>query len=88
MTIVVMKFGGSCLKDSEAFDKVMKITNIYKDEKKVYVASAFNGITDLLLKVAHNLDNDKEVDKYLTLTYLPRSPRISRWSLINTRTTN
>ena len=67
MTIVVMKFGGSCLTDKDAFKKILKITDIYKNVKKVYVASAFKGITDLLLKTAQNLESDKDTDRYLAL---------------------
>ncbi|MFX0036298.1 MAG: aspartate kinase [Candidatus Hermodarchaeota archaeon] len=62
-----MKFGGSCLRDKEAFYKILKITSIYNNVKKVYVASAFNGITDLLLKTANTLEDDKETDKYMAL---------------------
>ena len=67
MPIVIMKFGGSCLKDQSAFNKILEITNLYQAEKKIYVASAFNGITDLLLKTAKNVENEKEVDKNLLL---------------------
>jgi aspartokinase len=54
MPIVVMKFGGSCLTGNSAFKKILRITNIYKDVKKVFIVSALNGITDLLLKTAQN----------------------------------
>lgn len=67
MPIVVMKFGGSCLLDKTAFDKILRITNIYKDVKKIFVASAFNGITDLLLKTALNLEDVKATDKNIAL---------------------
>ena len=50
-----MKYGGSCLRNAEAFDKILEITNLYKDKNNlVYVASALNGITDLLLKLAQH----------------------------------
>jgi len=62
-----MKFGGSCLIDKNAFKKILEITSIYKDIKKVYVVSALNGITDLLLKTANNLETDKEIDKNIAL---------------------
>ena len=62
-----MKFGGSCLIDKNAFKKILEITSIYKDIKKVYVVSAMNGITDLLLKTANNLETDKEIDKNIAL---------------------
>jgi aspartokinase/homoserine dehydrogenase 1 len=62
-----MKFGGSCLTDKNAFNKILDITNIYREEKKIYVASALNGITDLLLKTATLLEDDKVTDKYIAL---------------------
>ncbi|GAG95211.1 unnamed protein product, partial [marine sediment metagenome] len=65
MTIIVSKFGGSCLKDKQSFNKILAIINIFKDKKKVLIFSALNGITDLLLKTAQNLENSKEVDKII-----------------------
>ncbi|NHI94518.1 MAG: aspartate kinase [Candidatus Lokiarchaeota archaeon] len=60
MDLIVMKFGGSCLRNAEAFDKILEITNLYKKNNKlVFVASALNGITDLLLKLAQKA-NDHE----------------------------
>ena len=67
MTIVIMKFGGSCLVNKKAFNKILKITKIYENAKKVFVVSAFHGITDLLLKMAQNLEVSKEVDKNMAL---------------------
>ena len=67
MPIYVMKFGGSCLKDKSAFNKILNITNIYSDVKKVFIASALNGITDLLLKIANSLEDEGETDKYIAL---------------------
>ncbi|TFF96690.1 MAG: aspartate kinase [Promethearchaeota archaeon] len=67
MTIVIMKFGGSCLVDDKAFNKIHEITKIYEKEKKVYVASAFNGITDLLLNTARNVSDEALVDKNMAL---------------------
>lgn len=62
-----MKFGGSCLIDKNAFKKILNITNIYSDVKRVYVASALNGITDLLLKIANSLEDEEETDKNIAL---------------------
>ncbi len=62
-----MKFGGSCLVDSKAFGKILNITQIYKNEKKIYVASALNGITDLLLKTAQNVNNREIVDNNINV---------------------
>ncbi len=67
MTIVIMKFGGSCLIDRDAFKKILKITDIYNNSKKIFVVSAFSGITDLLQKTAQNLEDPIEVDKNVAL---------------------
>ncbi|MFX1569680.1 MAG: aspartate kinase [Promethearchaeota archaeon] len=67
MAIIVMKFGGSCLTDKDAFCKILDITKIYSTAKKVYVASALNGITDLLLKTAEMVQDDKDTDKNIAL---------------------
>ncbi|MHA1986197.1 MAG: aspartate kinase [Promethearchaeota archaeon] len=67
MPIIVMKFGGSCLTDKNAFKKILRITNIYKDVKKIYVVSALKGITDLLLKTAQSLEDIKVTDKNIAL---------------------
>lgn len=62
-----MKFGGSCLVDDKAFNKILEITNLYKNDKKIYVTSAFNGITDLLLNTARDLEDSKKIDNNLAL---------------------
>ncbi|MFX1314673.1 MAG: aspartate kinase [Promethearchaeota archaeon] len=67
MTIVIMKFGGSCLIDKHAFKKILQISKIYSNSRKIFVVSAISGITDLLLKTAHSLEDPKEMDKYMTL---------------------
>ena len=56
---VVMKFGGSCLVDRSAFKKILKILKIYKDKKKIVVASAFSGVTEILLSTAQNVNNSR-----------------------------
>ena len=67
MTIVIMKFGGSCLIDKNAFKKILEILEIYKDDKKIIVASALNGITDLLLNTAQNVNNSKILDDNIAI---------------------
>ena len=67
VTIVIMKFGGSCLVDNTAFKKILKITELYNKTKKVFIVSAFNGITDLLLKTAQNLHNQQEVNETIAV---------------------
>ena len=67
MTIVIMKFGGSCLIDKNAFTKILEILEIYKDDKKIIVASALNGITDILLNTALNVNNSKILDDSIAI---------------------
>jgi aspartate kinase len=62
-----MKFGGSCLIDKSAFSKIFEILNIYKDVKKIIVASAFNGITDLLLNTARNVNDTRVLDDNMAI---------------------
>jgi len=67
MTTVIMKFGGSCLTDKNAFKKILEILNIYRNDKKIIVASAFKGITDLLLNTALNVNNSKILDDNIAI---------------------
>ncbi len=67
MTIMVMKFGGSCLVDQDAFNRILEITELFSDVKKVYVISAFKGITDLLLATAQNVNDAKILDKNMAI---------------------
>lgn len=62
-----MKFGGSCLVNKNAFNKILEILNIYKNVKKIIVSSAFNGITDLLLNTAHNINDSKVLDNNMAI---------------------
>lgn len=62
-----MKFGGSCLVDENAFKRILKITRVYAHSKNIYVASALNGITDLLLGTAQNISNIKILDKNMAI---------------------
>lgn len=63
MAIIVMKFGGSCLKDAESFKNILNIIEIYKDHKRILVVSAFNGITDLLLDIGKKAEEGIDIDK-------------------------
>jgi len=65
--IIIMKFGGSCLVDRSAFKKIIKILKIYKDEKKIVVASAFSGITELLLNTAQNVNNSRIIEDNIAI---------------------
>lgn len=49
--LVVMKFGGSCLKNKDSFQQIAKIVKHYLAHSRVItVTSALNGITDKLLE--------------------------------------
>ena len=67
MTIIIMKFGGSCLIDTNAFKKILEVTKVYENVKKVYVVSALRGATDLLLNMTQVIDNEKELDKAMAI---------------------
>jgi len=67
MTIIIMKFGGSCLINKNAFKKISEVTKIYENVKKVYVVSALRGATDLLLKMIQDIDSEKELDKTMAI---------------------
>ena len=62
-----MKFGGSCLVDEKAFKKIILISEIYKNQKKIYVASALNKVTDILLATAQNVENSTLLDKNMAI---------------------
>ena len=48
--LIVLKFGGSCLKNKESFRQIAKIVKDYSNKSMVItVTSALNGITDQLL---------------------------------------
>ncbi|MFX0009523.1 MAG: aspartate kinase [Candidatus Hermodarchaeota archaeon] len=48
--LIVLKFGGSCLKNKESFRQIAKIIKDYSNKSRVItVTSALNGITDKLL---------------------------------------
>jgi aspartate kinase/aspartokinase/homoserine dehydrogenase 1 len=65
---IVVKFGGSNLKNPANIDKVLKTIKKY-DNPLVVVVSAFYGITDrlieILTKVKHNRDEIQELTKFL-----------------------
>ncbi|MFX0033637.1 MAG: aspartate kinase [Candidatus Hermodarchaeota archaeon] len=49
--LTVMKFGGSCIKNKESFNQIIKILNSYKNEDILIVtSSAINGITNKLIE--------------------------------------
>ncbi|MBD3352248.1 MAG: aspartate kinase [Candidatus Lokiarchaeota archaeon] len=61
MTIRIFKFGGSCLRNPEAFDKIGEIMQIYSHEKMLFVASALQGVTDKLISIAENAEDSQYI---------------------------
>ena len=45
----IMKFGGTCVEDAAAFERVANIVRSHKDSPCVVVVSAMSGVTDALL---------------------------------------
>lgn len=50
--MIVMKFGGTSVMDSEAVERLIRIVSSNKSQKRVVVVSALAGVTDTLIKVA------------------------------------
>ncbi|HME54964.1 MAG TPA: aspartate kinase [Candidatus Lokiarchaeia archaeon] len=50
--IVVHKVGGSCLQSAESLEQLMNILELYKENRNIFVASAFQGVTDKLIEIA------------------------------------
>ena len=66
-SLVVMKFGGSCLKDEESFKHTVSIIKKYlKKSKLIIVTSAINGITDQLMEF-YKKSNDLDINGDLIL---------------------
>jgi aspartate kinase len=58
---IVMKFGGSILKDKESILNVAKtILEYYKENELVIVVSALKGVTDYLIKISEEAINGNE----------------------------
>lgn len=68
MTILIMKFGGTCLRDERAFNRILEIITYYKDSKKIFILSAFYGIRDLLLELINSLNpvDHSKVEKFIS----------------------
>jgi aspartate kinase len=50
--MIVMKFGGTSVRDSEAVERLISIVNRSTPGKTVVVVSALSGVTDTLIKIA------------------------------------
>ncbi|NHI93338.1 MAG: aspartate kinase [Candidatus Lokiarchaeota archaeon] len=66
--IIIMKFGGSCLKSPESFNKITKIIRKYREKNKIIIVlSALNSITDLLIECANKANSHEKYDEPLNL---------------------
>jgi aspartate kinase len=66
--MIVMKFGGSSVKDAERMKNVAEIVKLNKDRKPIVVCSATSGTTDKLIEmadIAFNGDSTKDIQKEL-----------------------
>ncbi len=59
--ITVMKFGGSCLRDSASFAKTLNIINQFQkpDLNLAFICSAVSGVTNFLLESAEKSENPR-----------------------------
>lgn len=65
--MIVIKFGGTSVKDCEAVERLIKIVSRNSSRKTVVVVSALAGVTDALIKVARHAANG-HTDEAVNLT--------------------
>jgi aspartate kinase len=62
--LIVHKFGGSCLKDPQSFEKTLTIIDKFRDSQMIFVCSALSNMTDYLLETAEGVAvQDLNVDE-------------------------
>lgn len=61
---IVLKFGGTSVKDAEAMSRVVQITALESHFKKVVVTSACSGITDKLLAISNSCTAGNQEEAY------------------------
>ncbi|MCD6116022.1 lysine-sensitive aspartokinase 3 [bacterium] len=59
--MIVMKFGGTSLKDAEAVQRATNIIKSRKQENPIIVVSAMSGVTDNLLRLCKKNTNKNEI---------------------------
>ncbi|MFH0889421.1 MAG: aspartate kinase [Planctomycetota bacterium] len=52
--MIIMKFGGTSLRDAKRIKAVTKIIKIHLTKKPIVIVSAHNGITEKLISLSHN----------------------------------
>ncbi|MFN4189779.1 MAG: aspartate kinase [Pseudothermotoga sp.] len=65
--MVVLKFGGSNLRNKTDLEKILKVISMYR-EPFIVVVSAVNGVTNKLINALNNI-NDLDVDEFLEELY-------------------
>lgn len=65
-SLIIMKFGGSCLKSPKDFERVLLLLDQYTAFQPIIVVSALNSITDQLIKVTE-LASQKRVKEVYTI---------------------
>src|SRR4030043_93557 len=64
--VSIQKFGGSCLVNAASFQKIADILNMYREDHEIIaVASALNGVTDRLIKLAESAKKPNLCDQIL-----------------------
>ena len=62
--LIIHKFGGSCLKNPQSFEKTLKIIEKFREHKLIFVCSALSKMTDYLLETAEGVaDHHFEVNE-------------------------
>lgn len=67
MKVVVLKFGGSNLKNRSDLQKILKVVSMYR-EPFIVVVSAVNGVTNKLIDALNNIE-DLNVENFLEELY-------------------
>jgi aspartate kinase len=76
--MIVMKFGGTSVRDSEAVERLTRIVSRDSSQKRVVVVSALAGVTDTLIKIAdHSSKGQAEEASVLAAGMLERHLRMS-----------
>ncbi|MGH8524304.1 MAG: aspartate kinase, partial [Gammaproteobacteria bacterium] len=75
----VMKFGGTCVEDAAAFERLLHIVRAHKGLPSVIVVSAMSGFTDALLEsAARAAQGDVDTAAHLLVKHLERHLLVAR----------
>ncbi|TFF90622.1 MAG: aspartate kinase [Promethearchaeota archaeon] len=59
LTIIVMKFGGSCLKEAISFEKSIGAINKFREQNRlIIVCSALSGVTNYLIETSRGIEEN------------------------------